>query len=424
MKKLENKVFLVIFLILTVFLISILMITNYQNYQNQRESIRKSLFRMDETRNQSNNFLGRNNLNSPNRVIPNNRLPSNLPQNQNEQPRIFMDSIIYAIRLDENNNIVEIINHTPDDVNEEKIKRIVATIIEKKGHEEMKISDLIFDDYSYLFLKNGKSLIIMDNTNAKNIFIQTLTTSFIIFAILELVIIYISKKLTSWMIKPVIETFNKQKQFITDASHELKTPLSVIIASSEELENNPKEKKWLNNIKSESERMNYLITDLLEMAKSENGIKEQYVIDNLSKAVERGVLTFESLIFEKDIKLDYDIQKNIMLLCDINQIKQLVSILIDNSIKHSSFKGEIIIKLKKEKGNIIFSVTNKGKEIPKEEREKIFERFYRADESRNRSDNRYGLGLAIAKNIVTNHSGDIQVNCENGYTTFKVTIKS
>lgn len=424
MKKLKSKVFLVIFLILTLFLVSILIITNYQNYQSQRESIRNILFKMDETRSRPDDFFGRNNLDLPNKDIENNMLPSKLPQNQNEQPRIFVDSIIYAVRLDENNNIVEIINHTPDDVNEEKIRKIAETIIQEKNHEEIKISDLIFDDYSYMFLKSGESLIIMDNTNAKDIFMRALTTSIIIFAILELIIIYISKKLTSWIIKPVIETFNKQKQFIADASHELKTPLSVIIASAEALENDPKEKKWLDNITSESERMNNLITDLLEMAKSENGIKEQYVVENLSKAVLRGVLTFESLIFEKDIKLDYDIQENIVLSCNANQIKQLVSILIDNSIKHSLQNGEIIIKLKKEKGNIIFSVTNKGKEIPKEEREKIFERFYRVDESRNRNDNRYGLGLAIAKNIVANHNGIIQVNCENGYTTFKVIIKS
>lgn len=424
MKKLKKKVFLVIFLMLTLFIVSVLTITNYQNYQSERESIRNILFKMDETRSRPNDFFGRNKLDLPKKEIESNMLPSKLPQNQNEQPRIFVDSIIYAIRLDENNNIVEIINHTPDDVNEERIKKLAETIIGEKNHEEIKISDLIFDDYSYMFLKNGESLIIMDNTNAKDIFIRALTTSIIIFAILELIIIYISKKLTSWIIKPVIETFNKQKQFIADASHELKTPLSVIIASAEALENDPKEKKWLDNITSESERMNNLITDLLEMAKSENGIKEQYVVENLSKAALRGVLTFESLIFEKDIKLDYDIQENVILSCNSNQIKQLVSILIDNSIKHCSQNGEIIIKLKKEKGNIIFSVTNKGKEIPKEEREKIFERFYRADESRNRNDNRYGLGLAIAKNIVTNHNGIIQVNCENGYTTFKVIIKS
>ena len=135
------------------------------------------------------------------------------------------------------------------------------------------------------------------------------------------------------------------------------------------------------------------------------------------------MLTFESLIYEKNINLEYDIEENINTKCDEDQIKQLVGILIDNAIKHSSTKGEIKVKLKKEKGNIVLTVTNKGEEIAKEDREKIFERFYRTDKSRNRNENRYGLGLAIAKNIVTNHNGEISANSENGYTTFKVIIK-
>ena len=287
----------------------------------------------------------------------------------------------------------------------------------------MQIGNLYFDSYSYLFTRNNDSLVIIDNSKAQDKLIQILKTSIFMFAGLELIIILISVNLTKWIIKPVIESFNKQKQFIEDASHELKTPISVIIASAEALENEPEEKKWLDNIKSESERMSNLVSDLLDMAKSENGIKEQYTNENLSKLVERSVLTFESLIYEKDIKLDYNIEENINFTCNSNQIKQVIGILIDNAIKHSCLKGEIKINLKKEKGNIVLTVTNKGKEIPKEEQEKIFERFYRGDESRNRNENRYGLGLAIAKNIVTNHNGKIGVISENGYTTFKIIFK-
>ena len=418
MKKLKNKVFWVIYLILTIFLVTVLVVSSYQNYNSQIENIKTALFRFDETKNFMVNRI------PPNKVLEKNNIVLNPPlEDENSQPRIFMDSQIYAVRLDENNNIIEVVNHTPDDINETKIKELAQKIIKDKGDNRVKISNLIFDDYSYMFLKNNNSLIIMDNSNAQNNIIKSLKTGFILLALLEIIIIIISNKLTSWIIKPVIETFDKQKQFITDASHELKTPLSVIMASSDALENEPNETKWLDNIKSESERMNNLITELLEMARSENRIKEHYVVENISKAIEKSVLTFESLIFEKEIKLDYNIQEDILLLCNANQIKQLLSILIDNAIKHSSINGEIIINLKKEKGNIVLNVTNKGKEIPKQEREKIFERFYRLDESRNRNDNRYGLGLAIAKNIVTNHEGTIQVNCENGYTTFKVIIK-
>ena len=110
-------------------------------------------------------------------------------------------------------------------------------------------------------------------------------------------------------------------------------------------------------------------------------------------------------MYENKIELKYDIQKDINIKCNSSQIKQLVAILIDNAIKHSETNGKISIALKKQKNDTVLTVSNRGKEIPKEIREKIFERFYREDESRNRDTNRYGLGLAIAKNIVEKHNG-------------------
>lgn len=408
MKKLKNKVFFVIFFILTIFLVSILVIFNSQSYGQEVSNIKENLMRMDDVK-----------VKNP---VPNNNIQSNNFKDEKE-PKIFMDSTVYTVILGQDFNIVDVVNHTTNNVTDDEIKQIAENIINKNDSKNVQIGNLYFDSYSYLFTRNNDSLVIIDNSKAQDKLIQILKTSIFMFAGLELIIILISVNLTKWIIKPVIESFNKQKQFIEDASHELKTPISVIIASAEALENEPEEKKWLDNIKSESERMSNLVSDLLDMAKSENGIKEQYTNENLSKLVERSVLTFESLIYEKDIKLDYNIEENINFTCNSNQIKQVIGILIDNAIKHSCLKGEIKINLKKEKGNIVLTVTNKGKEIPKEEQEKIFERFYRGDESRNRNENRYGLGLAIAKNIVTNHNGKIGVISENGYTTFKIIFK-
>ena len=413
MKKLKNKVFCVIFFILTLFLISILVIFNYQNYQQEVNSIKQNLLRMDENKNKENDKPPEEEKHQQDKIN----------EDTNVEPKIFMDSTIYTAILDKDFNILDVINHTTDNISNEEIKEIAKRIIEQDSPKNMSIGNLYFDQYSYSFTKDNNALIIMDNSNSKEKLIQISKTSIFIFIILELVIIYISKKLTSWIIKPVIETFNKQKQFIEDASHDLKTPLSVIIASSEALESEPEEKKWLNNIKNESERMNNLISNLLDMAKSEHGIKEQYNNENLSKIVEKSILTFESLIYEKDIDLEYNIEDNISFLCNEIQLKQVIGILLDNAIRHSLDKGEIKVNLKNEREGIVLTVSNKGKEIPKEEREKIFERFYRADESRNRNENRYGLGLAIAKNIVTNHNGKISVSCENGYTTFKIIFK-
>lgn len=411
MEKLEKKIFYVIFSILTIFLFSILCIFNYQYYYQEKTDIKNSLMRLEDRRFKDGAFkmpdLKREE--NPDIIIDKEKSP------------IFMDTIAYSVIYDEFNKIIEVINHSQEDISDDEIKEIAEKFLTKDNKKNINIGNLYFDNYSYSF-KGHNLLTIIDNTTVKNNLLKILKTSIIIFILLEIVIIIVSFKLTCWIIEPVIQTFNKQKQFITDASHELKTPIAVVMANAETLENEPQEKKWLNNIKLETERMNALISDLLDLAKLENGIsKENYSFNNLSKVVETSLLTFESLIYEKKIKFNYNIQDNISMSCNSNQIKQLVAILIDNAINHSNTKdGEIIVSLIKEKNSIVLKVTNKGDEIPKDLQDKIFERFYRGDESRNRDSNRYGLGLAIAKNIVNNHNGKISVKSDNGFTTFSV----
>lgn len=335
-----------------------------------------------------------------------------------------MDLTVYTILLDKENNIIEIFSHNEDLENNDKINDVALTILNSKDLKEIKIGNLYISSYSYLF-KNQSFLTIIDNSQTRKKLLSSLKISLILFILLEIVIIYLAKIVTSWIIKLVYISFNKQKQFIADASHELKTPLAVIMANADALENDRSKDKWLNNIKSEIERMNKLVSDLLDLAKLEQGAnKEIYSIIDLSKIIEMQVLSFESLAFEQNLSIKYEIEKEIYFNCNSNQIKQLVSILLDNAIKHSYKKQKIKIKLYKEKGEIYLTITNKGEAIPKEEQEKIFERFYRLDKARNRSENRYGLGLAIAKNIVLNHNGKISASSSNGYTTFKVVFKN
>lgn len=405
MKKLRNKVFFTIFTILTISIISFITIFNAQNYIEQKNSVVNSLNIFTD-----NEGKHRNKMNGLYQFRP---IDDNIR---------FMDSTVYTILMDEDNNIKEIINHSNSEVHFDEIALLASRILNKHNIKNKYIGCLYFSNYSYVY-SQGNYLIIFDNSDIKISLLAVLRLSILIFILLEVVVFFISKIITEWIIVPVKESFDKQKQFIADASHELKTPLSVIVASSEALEDNPKEKKWLKNIKSEADRMSLLINDLLKLASSEEKNSLDLKEKDLSKIVELSTLTFEGRAFEKNIKIDYDIDSNIKMKLDENSIKQLVEILLDNATNHSKKGGTINISLKEVNNNIELLVKNMGDEIPRGEESKIFERFYRGDKSRNRDNNRYGLGLAIAKNIVDNHNGEIGASSSDGVTTFKVLFK-
>lgn len=405
-KKLSKKIFYTLVLILTISILSVVSIFNIQNYLEQKNSINNSL-------NVS--------LNKRDRKIPPAKIKERNDIYNVENRNIkFMDSVIYTVLLDDNDNILDVINHSNNGVSNEKISELSIKILKDKKIKTRYIGCLYLSDYSYSYLK-GDTLVILDNSKIKKSLQLSLEMSILIFSILELLIIIGSKYLTTWLIKPVKESFDKQKQFIADASHELKTPLSVIVASSEAIDVDEKNSKWLKNIEYETNRMNLLISKLLSLVKSEQRKKVRLVNNNLSKIVELSLLTFEGRAYEKDIKFNYDIEDNIFMLMDEDSIKELVEILLDNAIKHSKKKGTINLSLKKDE-QIILLVENEGEAIPKEE-EKIFERFYRVDKARSRKDNRYGLGLAIAKNIVLLHKGKVKASSMDGITTFQVTFK-
>lgn len=403
MKKLRFKIFSILLILLTIFILTLLIIFNAELYQREVNDIKNNMERIE---NIHNNFY----IVNDNVII----------DGDNIKP-LFIDTNVYVVMFDSRYNITNIISYTSDGLSNADIVKLAVEFL--STNKKYDIGNLYTDRYAYS-LTNKNNLIIMDNISINNKLGYYFRTSILIFILLEIIIIYVSNLLTKWLIKPVIESFTKQKQFIVDASHELKTPLAIITASAESLELEPKEKKWLDNIKSESERMNKLVTDLLDLAKSENmDNKVNYSVNDLSKIIEKTSLTFESLIYENNLKLETNIEDNIIFNCNSDKIRELLGILLDNAIKHSLEESKITINLYNDKNNIILEVKNRGEPISKDEQEKIFDRFYRVDESRNRNNNRYGLGLAIAKNIVTSHNGKISVNCKDGYTTFKVIFK-
>lgn len=189
------------------------------------------------------------------------------------------------------------------------------------------------------------------------------------------------------------------------------------------LENEVGDNKWLTYIQNETDSMDKLINELLLLAKMENvdDIKS-YEIFDVSNQIEMCASVFESMAYEKKVKINTNIQKNIKLNGNKQDIEHIVSTLLDNAIKHSEEGKDVNVGVAKEKNNIVLHIKNYGEPIPENQKDKIFERFYRVDKARNRNEKRYGLGLAIAKSTVLKYKGKIEVECKEGVTCFKVII--
>lgn len=289
------------------------------------------------------------------------------------------------------------------------------------------------DGYYWTFIKvphlYGYKLVFLDITSQQSILTNLIYTFLLVAFAMLIVIFFISRFFANKAIMPIKEAFDKQRQFIADASHELKTPLAVIntnvdalLSNSEDSINN--QSKWLHYIKSEVERMTKLTNDLLYLTQMDYSDMKMIFSDfNLSETVESVILTMEAVIFENDILLNYDIEPNLITHGNNEQIKEVVMILLDNALKYTNPKGKVDVALKKSHNSIVLSVTNTGKGIPEEHIDKIFDRFYRIDKSRSRNSGGYGLGLAIAKAIVDQHGGKISArSILNESTTFSVEL--
>lgn len=276
---------------------------------------------------------------------------------------------------------------------------------------------------------NGYRMVFLDITPQQAI-LNNLVYTFLTVALIMLIVIYfISRFFANKSIQPIKEAFDKQKQFIADASHELKTPLAVIHTNVDVLLSGEEgvlgtQSKWLHYIKSEAERMNKLTNDLLYLTQVDySDIKMISSNFNLSEAAESVILTMEAVIFESGIQLQYDLEPGLISYGNSEQIKQVVMILLDNAVKYTNPKGSLQITLQRHYNNLLLHVTNTGEGIPEEHIAKIFDRFYRTDKSRTRQSGGYGLGLAIAKAIVEQHKGRIWAkSIPNEYTTFTVEL--
>lgn len=333
-----------------------------------------------------------------------------------EAPK-FQLSTFYTVAISYDGKVLEIKNDPATVYSDDALEQMAKNIIKESK------STGTLDNLTFLKTdKNGYILVtFMDNTvvneSARSLFRYTL-----IFGGVALVVFFfLSRFLAKKIVAPLEESYQKQRQFISDAGHELKTPVSVVSANAELLARQIGDNQWLQNIQYENERMGMLVGQLLDLARTENVTPQMERID-FSRLVAGETLPFESVAFEKELALSTAITSGIAVAGNGAQLKQLTSILLDNAIRHSKPAGEVRLTLTGDHGIAEFSVINTGDEIPTEHRDKIFERFYRMDSARNGEDKHYGLGLAIAKAIVAAHHGHIEVLCYNGLVEFRVNL--
>lgn len=264
-------------------------------------------------------------------------------------------------------------------------------------------------DYRYVIYTSDDEIhiIFLDYGREMSSFRTFLVTSAGVGLIGLLAVLLLMIILSGRIVKPFSENYEKQKQFITDAGHELKTPLTIIDADAEVLEMDVGENEWLADIRMQTKRLAQLTNSLIQLSRMEEQPQVEKIEFPLSDVVEEAVETFQALAKTQNKNLSSRIQPMLSIRGDEKAIRQLVTILLDNAVKYSDDGGKIELVLEKQKNTVQLSVFNTAKHISRENLPYFFDRFYRADQSRNSKTGGYGLGLSIASAIVAAHKGRI-----------------
>ncbi|MCC8151246.1 MAG: HAMP domain-containing histidine kinase [Lachnospiraceae bacterium] len=394
------------------------------NLSEQRDSLEQSDLPEQDELPVENNSPEQNELPTEDNPPEQNELPAeNTMPEQNELPdentmpshdaTRYLLSSFYSVAFDEDGSVSSVDPGSGTLYTEEQLSAAAKDLLET-GQEQGTYGNFIYcidTEESYTLV------VLMDNTLISDSFTTLFRNTLLLGAIMVVLLFVCAIALARWIIRPLEESDRRQRQFISDAGHELKTPVSVVEANVELLEREIGSNKWLNNIRFESSRMAGLVSELLSLLRTEREAPPMESLD-FSRLVLGGVLPFESIAFDHGRELNYQIADDITIRGNASLLNQLVSILVDNALSHSAGEGQITVTLRQEKGGTVFSVSNPGF-IPEQDRTEIFSRFYRGDATRNDTGH-YGLGLTIAKNIAAEHRGEIQVVCTDGLVSFSV----
>ena len=330
---------------------------------------------------------------------------------------------IFTAEFDENDEAVRVHIMNLDSLSNDEALAL-AKNARSSGHSRGRFGIYFYRNAD---LSNGNTLTVCLNNQDAIYLLFTLFSFTLFVCIMGFFITFLFVRLFSWKaIQPAMENVERQKKFITNASHELKTPLAVIKANTEFIEMTDKESEWTKSTLEQVDRMDGLIRNLVMISRDSEKETEVESECDLSSIITETAGSFESLAKRRNITFSKAIDPEVKIIFDSSAARMLVSVLIDNAIKYCDEAGEIILKLSpgKKKNTALLSVSNTFRDGEKVDYKRFFDRFYRLDESHSQTGKQsgYGIGLSVAESIAGRHSGSIGASFKDGMITFTVNL--
>ena len=310
------------------------------------------------------------------------------------------------------------------DLSDEQMLSEIVTLAASAGEELG-----VLEDYSLRYYRSrqpGELTLVFADISGEEATLRSLVWTCVQIGIAAIAAFWaVSILLARWAVRPVEQAWQEQRQFVADASHELKTPLTVILTNADLLrtpDTDPEQRsRYTQSILTMSHRMRALVEGLLELARVDNGaVRAAFEDVDLSGLVNEELLPFEPLYFEQELHLESQIDDDLRLSGSPRHLRQALGILLDNAMKYSPRGSTVHFTLTRQGNNALLTAANPGGPLNREECQNIFRRFYRIDKAR--STGGYGLGLPIARGIIADHGGKIWAESQDGWVIFRVQL--
>lgn len=353
---------------------------------------------------------------------PNSTPPSDFRIEPKDERDKFLSSNFFIVRLNGNGQVIFTDVSRTSLVDEVSAKELALKILDE-GASAGKIGKYRYQ-ISNSRMENETVIVFLDASEEILSYVRVLFLSggigIVCWILMLLIVIFLSKK----VIRPIAENIERQKQFVTNAGHEIKTPLAIILANMEAMELYNGENKWSKNIREQTVRLNGLMKNLLLLAKMDEGAAEIIKTEvSLSELVSENVRVFAEPFNLRNITLQTEIQPNVIIKANKEQMSQLISILFDNASKYTNDSGTVIVSLQKSDKRIKLLIKNSCEKLPDTSPHKLLDRFYRDDKARTQKTGGYGIGLSVARSIAEANRGSIAVEYEKpNFVSFTVKL--